>query len=134
MAKVLNYDALNTHTVSAGVDALVRLVPGANTVDDAVFDKLMDKKKGSEGFQCLIEDGIVTVLNDEAVSEDGSVVISKAKVPDAKSIIDAEIDIDVLNGYLDEESTSAKPRNSVIEHIEAQIEKLNKDIGSDTEE
>lgn len=134
MSKVLNYDGLNTHTVSAGPDALLRLVPGANTVDDDVFDKLMDKKKGSEGFQCLIEDDIVTVLNDNAVSEDGGVVISKANVKDAKSIIDAEIDVDVLNGYLEEENTSSKPRKSVVEHIEAQIEKLNKDTGSENED
>jgi len=126
MSKIVNYDGFNSHTVSAGKDALVRLVPGANTIDDAVFDKLMDKKKGSEGFRYLIEEGSISILDDDAVGDSG-VVISKAKVGEAKSIIDAEIDLEVLAGYLEEETTSNKPRDSIIEHIEAQIEKLNSD-------
>lgn len=125
--KIVNYDGVNTHSVSAGPKAFVRLVPGRNEIDDAVFDKLMAKKNGSEGFQHLCNENIVTVIDDKAVSDDGDLIISQVSTKDAKSIIEGELDLDVLNGYLEEENTSEKPRPSILKSITQQIEKLTED-------
>lgn len=125
--KIVNYDGVNTHSVSAGPKAFVRLVPGRNEIEDAVFDKLMAKKNGSEGFQHLCNENIVTIIDDKAVSDDGELIISQVAVKDAKSIIEGEIDIDTLNGYLEEENTAEKPRPSILKAITEQIEKLSSD-------
>jgi len=124
MSKVLNYDGLNTHTVSAGPDALVRLVPGRNVIDDEVFKKLTDKKKGSEGFCCLMEEGIVTVLDGKAVgTESGEVLMNMLKGKEAASIIEGELDLEVLNKYKAQEEGNGN-RVSIIKQIDAQLEKL----------
>ena len=134
MSKILYLDEARQHTLSAGPTHLMRLVPGRNVVEDDVFDAVLnspgkgpDGKNGQSMLQTMIDNGTVKVAGE-------TVDISKMKVPEALDLIELEATEDGLNDLLSQENSQAKPRKTIVEAIEGQLDRIQNPIVTDDEE
>lgn len=125
---VIVFNGVREHTLTADRATSMRLVPGKNIVS---IDTMKKVRKGNEQFKSLEEEGELKVLPFDAVDTDPEtgktgVEVSKLSVAEVKQLIDGEIDIDVLQGYLDEEMKSNAPegRPTAVKAIKDQMQAL----------
>ncbi len=134
MSKILYLDEARQHTLSAGSEHLMRLVPGRNVVDDGVFNAVLNDvgkdangKRGISRLQNMIDDGTIKVAGE-------TVDISKMKVSEALNLVELETTEVGLNDLIDQENASVKPRKTVVEALAAKLESILKPKETNPEE
>jgi len=124
---VIVFNEAREHTLSAGPGVSLRLIPGKNTCLLADVEKVAE---GNKSFKNMMDDGVIEVLDDVVITTDaaGNIVVdvSKMSVKEAKSVIEAEADLDVLANYMNQETEAgnADGRPGVVKAIETQTEAL----------
>lgn len=124
---VIVFNEAREHTLSAGPGVSLRLIPGKNTCLLSEVEKVAE---GNKSFQNMMDEGVIEVLDDVAIKTDAAgnieVDITKVSVKEAKSIIEAEADLDVLAKYMNQETEAGdtEGRPGVVKAIDAQIEEL----------
>jgi len=124
MSKILYLDEARQHTLSAGPEHLLRLVPGRNVVEDETFEAVLGSRARDEKtsrLEDMIEKGIITVAGD-------TVDISKMKVPEALNTIELETTAEGLYDLLQQEEDRKDTRKTVVEAITAAIESIEKPV------
>ena len=118
------------HTLTAGPGVSVRLIPGRNIVSVDTIEKVSEK---NQTFKNLVDEGVIEILPEEAVKTDAAtgndeINVSVLSAKEVKTLVEAEFDIDVLNGYKAQETQDGETdgRPSVMKAIDAQIEALEK--------
>lgn len=130
MSKILYLDEARQHTLSAGPNHLLRLLPGRNVVDDDLFDAVLNtvgkKEKGPTQLQQMIDKGTVKVTGE-------TVDITKMNANKALEIIELETEVEGLEDLLTQESGKKKPRKTIVEAIEGKIELIESPENPDEE-
>ena len=138
--KVIIFNGACQHSFSAQKDCLVTLNAGKNVVSVSKLNRLLGKtgddsvdKMKSQSFIDMIEDGTIEIVDDSAVEvaetktddndnsgtknpndDDIKINIVELGAKEAISVINAEVDVDTVQGYLDAENASAEPRKTVV--------------------
>jgi hypothetical protein len=132
---LINYKGENVESVSAGPRDLVRLNPGVNTVDAAMWKRIIDaaeieqknkKSKTKGGVLFLIDNDLVSevpAMGSEETDETGLVDITKVNVKNGIDIVRAEADLESLGVYLAAEK-GKENRATLVKAITGQIDAL----------
>jgi len=149
---VVMFNGACQHSFSAKKDCLVTLNAGTNVVSIEKLERLTGKTGDeeldamkSQSFINMHDTGEIEIINDEAVVEVVSaqkdnvtginantagnketIIIDTVKLgaKDAITVIGAEIDADIIQGYLDAENAADTPRVTVIKACEDAITAL----------
>jgi hypothetical protein len=120
---IIIYDKVNTLTLPYGKGKqvkYVKLVPGRNDVDSAVWEKV--KEYNETRFEYY--DKFLHALNEEAAG-DGELDYEALTAREVATLIENEMDVANLEKLRDLENERDKPRVSVLKEIDKQIGKLN---------
>ena len=100
---------------------MIRLIPGRNVVEDEDFDAVINA--GSKDNPCrlqqMIDSGKIRVMGE-------TVDITTMKVNDANDLVELESTEEGLLDLYEQESSSKKPRKTVIESIETKMDSIKK--------
>jgi len=145
---VVIFNGARQHSFSAQKDCLVTLNAGKNVVSVAKLERLTGKtddaelnKAKSVSFIEMIETGEIEIVDDAAVEvaetteDDNSIVKDTNKntikinivdlgAKEAITVISAEADVDIVQGYLDAENASGDTRKTVVKACEDAITAL----------
>lgn len=123
--KILYLDEARQHTLSAGPQQLLRLVPGRNVVDEDLFEAVLnsgveDKDTGEmlpSMLQDMIDEGKVVVKGEK-------VNIGKMNVKNSLETIELEATEDGLEDLLVQETAKKDPRKTVVKAIEDRLDAI----------
>lgn len=116
MQQIIYLNEARQHTFTSDKSRL-SLNPGRNLVDDEIYRDIAQGLCKSDSFNTLVDNGIIIVQGEKI----DITKLSKAKAID---LIELETTIEGVMELLDQERSSAKPRENAIKFAEAKIDAI----------